>query len=69
MPSKGAAVLLIEDPRDLSFGVVVEQLVDGVDQLARSAPELIDRGWERQGERVRLPAFEADVRGDLLVAA
>jgi hypothetical protein len=64
-----ASPCLVEQLGCLCVGVIVEQPVDQLERVGIGLAGLPDRRWQRDGERVRLPAFEAYVRGDLLIAA
>ena len=52
---------LVEDAGDLLVGVIVEQFVDGRDDVGWGLAELVGGQGEWQGEAVVLPAFESDV--------
>ena len=64
----GSSSGLVELFGGLGVGVIVEQLVDQLERVGIGLAGLPDRWWERHRQRVCLPAFEACVRGDVLVA-
>jgi hypothetical protein len=60
---------LVEDVGDLGVAVVVEEVVDGGDDLGWGLPEFSGCAWQWEGQLVVLAAAEPDGDGDVLAAA